>query len=206
MPRPPQRISTTVIGSGFPEQLNSSALVVGPTGVTFGRNGTLYVNDTLYKRITAIPFAPFLPFSIGEGFPLSTGGSLNGPLGLALTPGGDLLAADGGDGNLVEVSPFGQQLGSKQIAPNGAGSLFGLAVSTGRLVALFRGRLGEPAERPPTTGLNLRAQAQPVPRASGAVPSTSSSFSPLIDYRTQTTTSTRGHRYPPSPVQSPVAE
>lgn len=54
---------------------------------------------------------------------------MNGPVGLATTPKGDLLAANGGDRNLVEVSPFGTQVAVKQITSNGAGALFGLAVS-----------------------------------------------------------------------------
>ena len=38
---------------------------------------------------------------------------------------------NGGDGNLVEMSPFGTQLGEKTISPGGGGALFGLAVSKG---------------------------------------------------------------------------
>ena len=41
----------TTIGSGFPEALNSAALVIGPTGVGLGPNGVLYVADTLANRV-----------------------------------------------------------------------------------------------------------------------------------------------------------
>jgi hypothetical protein len=127
---PPQLLATSVIASGFPEELNSAALVIGPTGVALGRNDAfLYVADTLDNRIAAIPFPFFLPHSAGTGIPISTGGDLNAPLGLATAPDGNLLAANGGDGNLVEVSPSGAQLGEKTISPGGAGALFGLAVS-----------------------------------------------------------------------------
>ncbi len=64
-----------------------------------------------------------------QGEPVSTGGNLNAPLGLATTPNGDLLAVNGGDGNLVEVSPSGSQVGEKTISPGGGGALFGLALS-----------------------------------------------------------------------------
>ena len=63
------------------------------------------------------------------GDPVSTGGDLNAPLGLATTPNGDLLAVNGGDGNLVEISPSGSQVGEKTISPGGGGALFGLALS-----------------------------------------------------------------------------
>jgi hypothetical protein len=126
---PPRMLTSSVIGSGFPEELNSAALVIGPTGVALDRNGALYVADTLNNRLTAIPFAVFRPNSAGVGIPVSTGGDLNGPLGLTATQNGNLLAVNGGDGNLVEVSPFGTQLGAKTISPNGGGALFGLALS-----------------------------------------------------------------------------
>ena len=45
----------TTIGSGFPEALNSAALVIGPTGVGLGRNGVLYVADTLANRVAGFP-------------------------------------------------------------------------------------------------------------------------------------------------------
>jgi hypothetical protein len=125
----PRMLGTSVIASGFPEELNSAALVIGPTGVALGHNGTLYVADTIDNRITSIPFAVFRFQSGGVGNPVSTGGDLNAPLGLATVSNGDLLAVNGGDGNLVEVSPSGSQIGEKTISPGGGGALFGLALS-----------------------------------------------------------------------------
>ena len=126
---PPRMLATSVIASGFPEELNSAALVIGPTGVALDRNGALYVADTINNRITAIPSAAFRLHSAGVGIPVSTGGDLNAPLGLATTADGNLLAANGGDGNLVELSPSGAQLGEKTISSGGGGALFGLALS-----------------------------------------------------------------------------
>jgi hypothetical protein len=54
--RPPTRIATTEIGSGFAQKTDPAALVIGPTGVGL-RDGTLYVADTVDNRITAIPDA-----------------------------------------------------------------------------------------------------------------------------------------------------
>jgi NHL repeat len=129
----PRIISSTIIGSGFSEELNPTALVVGPTGVALGNNGNLYVADTVNSKIDAIPFALFRPGSAGTGLAVSSGGDLNGPLGLATTLNGDLLAVNGGDGNLVALSPSGHQIGEKLISPGGPGALFGLAVDFGRL-------------------------------------------------------------------------
>ena len=57
------------------------------------------------------------------------------PLGLAIAPNGDILTTNGGDGNLVETTPDGQQVAVKMLdtspappGPNGNGTLFGLAV------------------------------------------------------------------------------
>ena len=59
---------------------------------------------------------------------VSTGGALNTPLGLTLAPNGDVLAANGGDGNIVEVTPTGAQVAVKTVDATGAGTLFGLVV------------------------------------------------------------------------------
>ncbi|HEX3312815.1 MAG TPA: hypothetical protein VHS32_41775, partial [Streptosporangiaceae bacterium] len=59
------------IGSGFGEHLDPAALVIGPTGVGLGRNGTLYVADTVANRIAAIPRAVFRISSAGRGATVS---------------------------------------------------------------------------------------------------------------------------------------
>ena len=125
----PRMQAMSVIASGFPEELNAAALVIGPTGVALNQDGALYVADTVDNSINAIPFAAFRSNSAGTGIPVSTGGDLNAPLGLATTPSGNVLAANGGDGNLVELSSSGAQLGEKTISPGGGGALFGLALS-----------------------------------------------------------------------------
>ncbi|MFJ9690559.1 hypothetical protein [Kitasatospora sp. NPDC101183] len=129
---PPARVATTEIGSGFPERTDPAALVVGPTGVGLGRDGTLFVADTVLSRITALPHALTRTDSAGLGRIVSTGGNLNGPLGLVVAPGGDILTVNAGDGNIVETTEAGEQVAVKQInsegTPPGAGALFGLAL------------------------------------------------------------------------------
>jgi hypothetical protein len=120
------------IGSGFAQHLDPAALVIGPTGVGLCRNGTLYVADTVANRIAAIPHALIRVSSAGRGATVSQGGALNGPLGLVVAPGGHILTVNSGNGNLVEVTPFGLQVAVRALdtsgSPPGAGALFGLAV------------------------------------------------------------------------------
>jgi hypothetical protein len=125
----PRLLDSDVIGSGFGEHTDPAALVIGPTGVGVGPNGTLYVADSVANRITAIPDALFRRGSDGTGKTVTSGGDLNGPLGLAIAPGGDILTVNSGDGNLVETTPGGQQVAEDTITPGGAGALFGLAVA-----------------------------------------------------------------------------
>jgi hypothetical protein len=131
----------TTIGSGFPEALNSAALVLGPTGVGLGRNGVLYVADTLANRIAGIPDAVFRGFSAGVGFTVTRGHHLNSELGLVVAPGGDILTVNGGNGNLVETTPSGAQIAVRRLdssgSPPGAGALFGLVVKPGHDAVYF---------------------------------------------------------------------
>jgi len=130
--RPPRVVDSTVIGSGFGEHTDPAALVVGPTGVGLS-GGTLYVADTVGNRITAIPNAPWRRGSAGTGRTVTSDGSLNSPLGLAVTPRGDILTVNAGDGNLVATRPSGRQVQTVQLDssgdPPGAGALFGLALA-----------------------------------------------------------------------------
>ncbi len=135
----PVLLNSKVVGSGFAEELNSSALVVGPTGVALGANDTLYVADTVNSRIAAIPFALLRQSALGAGgSTLSSGSALSGPPGLTLAPNGDQLAANGGNDNAVEVTPSGAQVANVQIDPAGAGGdLFGLTVAPNGRGLLF---------------------------------------------------------------------
>jgi hypothetical protein len=129
----PRLLANTVVGSGFPERTDPAALVIGPTGVGLGKNGILYVADTLRNRIAAIPFAQFRASSAGTGRTVSQNKALSGPLGLIIAPGGNVLTVNSGNGNLVEITPGGTQVAVKTLdksgSPPGAGALFGLAVA-----------------------------------------------------------------------------
>jgi hypothetical protein len=127
----PREISRVVIASGFQERTDPAALVVGPTGVGLGRDGFLYVADTNENRIVRIADALFRNSSAGTGTVVSTGGHINGPLGLAIAPNGNILVTNAGDGNIVETTQGGNQVAFKPIDVSGvgAGTLFGLTVT-----------------------------------------------------------------------------
>ena len=129
---PPVVEQRVTIASGFAEETNAAALVIGPTGVALSKNGTLYVADTAKSRLTSIPDALFRVNSDGTGNTVTAGGFLNAPLGLTTAPNGDLLSVNGGTGQIVETTPAGKQIQWPEIdssgSPPGAGALFGLAV------------------------------------------------------------------------------
>ena len=130
---PPAVKSLTVIGSGFAERTDPAALVIGPTGVALGiGNRKLYVADSLNNRIAAIDDPLTRHSSDNTGSTLSSGGSLNDPLGLTLAANGDILTANGNDGNLVVTRPNGRQIDTILLDPAGAGVLFGLISVSGQ--------------------------------------------------------------------------
>ena len=132
----PTLLSSTIIGSGFPARTDPNALVIGPTGLALDAFGQiLYVNDSLSNRIAAIRNPVLRLSTAGRGRTVSQKGFLNDPLGLTLAPNGDVIAANGNDGNLVEVTPSGKQVAKKLVdstgSPPGAGTLFGLTALPG---------------------------------------------------------------------------
>jgi hypothetical protein len=145
--------SITVIGSGFAARTDPAALVLGPTGVGLSPvceandlddcadpnqvgSRVLYVADTVNSRVAVIPDASNRTDSAGTGRTLTSGGSLNAPLGLTVAPNGHILAVNGDDGFITEISPRGKQLAKTLLdstpgtgmppPPPGAGALFGL--------------------------------------------------------------------------------
>ena len=135
----PQVKAVTVIGSGFSERTDSAALVIGPTGVGLspacaeedGDDCALYVADSLNNRIAAI-FNPLSRrHSAGTGLTVSSGGSLNDPLGLTVAPNGHILVVNGDDGFITEITPRGKQVAKVLLdntggPPPGNGTLFGV--------------------------------------------------------------------------------
>ncbi len=129
--QPPKVTSETVIANGIPWVDSAEALVLGPTGLALASNGTLYVASTDGNKIFAISEAMTrtAPAANG-GTVLTEGDHLKEPLGLVLAPNGNIITSNGGDGNMVETTPAGQQV-IVQTADKktGAGSLFGFVIA-----------------------------------------------------------------------------
>ena len=124
---PPRLTGSTVVGTKFPWRANKAALVLAPTGLALGSNGTLYVNDTLTNSVSAIPQALTRTSAVtAVGGTLSAGGALNAPLGMAMAPNGDLVVVNGNNGNAVEITTAGKQVATRTLIKNGAGDLFGI--------------------------------------------------------------------------------
>jgi predicted lipoprotein with Yx(FWY)xxD motif len=127
----PKVLGETVIANGIPWVDSAEALVLGPTGLALASNGTLYVASTEYNKIFAISEAMtrMAPAAKG-GTVLTEGGHLKEPLGMVLAPNGNIITSNGGDGNMVETTPAGQQVAVRTAdEKTGAGSLFGLAIA-----------------------------------------------------------------------------
>jgi hypothetical protein len=135
----PKVLSETVIANRIPWRDDPGALAIGPTGVALAPNGTLYVADTLDNRIAAIPQAMSRTTPAGDaGATVTKGDHLKQPLGLVLTPNGDILTTNAADGNMVETSPSGHQLATRTAdTKTGAGSLFGVFVAPGQHQVFF---------------------------------------------------------------------
>jgi len=138
--------SLTVVGAGFSERTDPAALVIGPTGLGLspacghgeeeceshsrGDEPVLYVADSLNNRVVVITDPLTRSKPSGAGMVLSTGGSLNDPLGLTVAPNGHILVVNGNDGFITEITSRGGQIARKLIDnsgnPPGAGALFGL--------------------------------------------------------------------------------
>jgi hypothetical protein len=138
--------SLTVVGAGFSERTDPAALVIGPTGLGLspvcrqgeeecethsrGNEPVLYVADSLNNRVVVITEPLTRTKPSGPGMVLSSGGSLNDPLGLTVAPNGHILVVNGNDGFITEITGRGAQIASKLIDnsgnPPGAGALFGV--------------------------------------------------------------------------------
>jgi hypothetical protein len=142
----PSLESLTVIGAGFSERTDPAALVIGPTGLGMApacQHGdgncwfpfredepVLYVADSLNNRVSVITDPLTRSTPSGPDRILSSGGSLNDPLGLNVAPDGHILVVNGNDGFVTEITPQGTQIAKKLLdssgTPPGAGALFGL--------------------------------------------------------------------------------
>jgi sugar lactone lactonase YvrE len=115
-------------------------LVVGPTGLVFdAERDTLYVASTGDNAIFAVPNAAHATQDNGPGSVIyQDPAHLHGPLALAQTPNGDLIASNcdvmNPDPNqlneIVEFTKDGRFVKQIQVDPGAGGAAFGLAIHT----------------------------------------------------------------------------
>jgi predicted lipoprotein with Yx(FWY)xxD motif len=127
----PKVLNETVIANGIPWVDSAEALVLGPTGLALASDGTLYVASTEDSKILAISEAMTRTTPAAKGGTVLTeGGHLKEPLGMVLAPNGNIITSNGGDGNMVETTPAGQQVAVQTAdKKTGAGTLFGLVIA-----------------------------------------------------------------------------
>ena len=133
----PDITSAKQIATGYTTQTSDSALVLGPTGMAYNAHANLlYVASTADNAIYAIPNASSLNRPINKGIAVvQNNTNLQGPIGLAFAPNGDLLVTNGDAVNtdpdnpslLLEFRPRGAFVNAVSLDP-GEGANFGLAV------------------------------------------------------------------------------
>jgi hypothetical protein len=133
--KPPVITGQTVIADGLGQRADKFVFLIGPTGLTFGADGTLFASDALGNQIIAIADAATRTTSAGTGRTVSKDGMLRRPLAMTMAPNGNLLVINAKNGQVVEINPStGEQLGARWINANpaqyppGNGNLFGIAV------------------------------------------------------------------------------
>lgn len=147
----PDITKATTVASGYTTQTSASALVLGPTGLAFdAKTNVLYVASTADNAIYAVAGAggeqdcrPGDPSGCqatpaGKGtVVVQNDGNLQGPIGLAFTPNGNLLVTNGDavDANpnrpslLLEYTTAGKYVNSISL-DQAQGAAFGLAIKT----------------------------------------------------------------------------
>jgi hypothetical protein len=131
--------SETQIASGYLIRTDPAALVIGPTGLAYNaEDDILYVASTGDNAIFAISHAKSRTTDAGMGTVVYQDNvHLHGPLGLTLTPNGDLITSNGDAINpdpnqpseLVEFTPEGQFVAQLSVDPS-AGAAFGMALQS----------------------------------------------------------------------------
>lgn len=132
----PHVADMTVVADGFGEAADKSVFIIGPTGIALGPKGSIYVSDAIGNRIVGIPDALTRTDSARTGTEITRDGLLKRPLALVNVPNGNLVVANGLNGQVVEIDPVARrQVGAQWVdvdkaqQPPGSGDLFGLAVT-----------------------------------------------------------------------------
>jgi DNA-binding beta-propeller fold protein YncE len=131
-------INAIQIASGYDHRFDPAALVLGPSGLSYNaQQDILYVASSADNAVYAISGAGSLSGSAGTGTLIYQDNvHLHGPIDLAQTPSGHLVAANSDGSNadpnqpseLVEFTADGQFVAQYSLDPNNGGA-FGLAMT-----------------------------------------------------------------------------
>jgi hypothetical protein len=141
----PLESSYSLIGGGFGYANTpgtTAATAGGPEGIVYDPHGNrLYVTDDVTNQVIAIS-----GISTGsyDSKVIASGGMLNAPQNITINPAnGDLLVVNGaGNNDLLEYTPGGNLVASRDLQPNqAAGALFGMTatVTQGHSFAIYYG-------------------------------------------------------------------
>ncbi|HEY1428497.1 MAG TPA: hypothetical protein VGF18_02915 [Candidatus Tumulicola sp.] len=139
-----------VIGKNFPVNHGVPGTALAPSGLAYDpSNDTLYFADgknntvVAFKNASTIPNGGIKAEKNGMAFSgpsasnarvVYSGAPLNGPISTALLPDGNLVVGNtldpDGTNLMIEISPSGQVLGTRNLDTGAAGALFGI-VATG---------------------------------------------------------------------------
>jgi hypothetical protein len=131
--------SLTRVASGFLHRPDPAALVVGPTGLLLDHTrNDLYVADTGNNRIQFVAGVHSAAGDLGAGKTIVSGPPLRGPLALAATPIGTIVASNGDAAGsastapnmVVEFNPAARRvIAARQLDNSGTpGAIFGIAI------------------------------------------------------------------------------
>jgi hypothetical protein len=139
-----------VIAKGFAVNHGKPGSIFGPSGLAYDASGdTLYIvdgtNNTVvaFSKVSSIPSGgitvekggmTFKGPAAGDARLVFAGKPLNGPISSALLPNGNLVVGNTSNPNgkniMVELSPSGKLLDTRNVDKGAAGSIFGM-VATG---------------------------------------------------------------------------
>ncbi|MBV8643668.1 MAG: hypothetical protein JO225_07100 [Candidatus Eremiobacteraeota bacterium] len=137
-------VGVETIATGFAPNTGVPGSLLGPSGLTYDPSGdTLYVVDGNANRLVAFSGASSIPANgivVGaSGFTgpsaanarvVTANAAIKAPISAALLFNGDVVVGNTGDNNLLEFTPAGALVATKNIDPNGAtGAIFGIAAS-----------------------------------------------------------------------------
>jgi hypothetical protein len=122
------RIAT---GQGETPAGGNAATAAGPQGFAFDARGTLYATNDADNTLYAIPHAATATSPVTARI-IYRGRALSSPENVSIDPlNGNLLVVNANDNRLVEITPAGKVVASRDLAKGQpAGALFGLATGT----------------------------------------------------------------------------